>query len=223
LERLSSDLRGPRRIRADLLAELRDGLDDATDDLIASGLAPEQARRRAVAEFGDPASLAAELQVELAGVQARRTALAVALASLLMELAWSRGYPAMMRNDWMVTGHEAAGSPLLKPLSEIQSKSVWIVAPLLLLMYVSIFRRTAAVRGIALAIAALVGGLIALNVVTSSLMTALNPQLWEAARLNPAWLLLQVGSLIAMVALVVLTVRMVRVLARVRRPTPAQE
>ena len=46
LDRLAARLRGPRRRRDAILAELRDGLDHATDDHIAAGLTTRPGRRR---------------------------------------------------------------------------------------------------------------------------------------------------------------------------------
>ena len=219
---LSAGLRGPRRIRTDLLTEVRDGLDDATDDLLASGLGTAEARHRAVAEFGDPVSLARELQAELTGVQARRTALAVALLSPVIEAAWDWGYPAMMRDYWMRGGHPTI-SPLLEPLSRIQEIAVWIVAPLLLLAYGSILRRKVALSRAALVIGLLAVGLVSVNLVTSGLMTVLNPDLLAALKGNLAGLVLQFGSLAAMLFLMSSTARTVRLLTFAARPIPRRE
>ena len=219
---LSARLRGPRRMRTDLLTEMRDGLDDATDDLLASGLSTAEARHQAVAEFGDPASLARELQAELTGVQARRTALAVALLSLLVEAAWDWGYPAMMRDYWMRGGHPTI-SPLLEPLSRVQEIAVWIVVPLLLVAYGSILRRRAALRRASLLIGLLAVGLLSVNLLTSGLMTVLNPDLLAALNGNLPGLLLQFGSLAVMLFLVLSTVRTMRLLTFTARPVPRRE
>ena len=222
LARLSAELRGPRRLRADLLAELRDGLDDATDDLLASGLDVDEARLRAIEEFGDPVALANELQAELTGAQARRTALAVALVSLLVGAAWAQGYPAMMRTVWMSGGHPL-DSPLLEWLSIAQERAVWIMAPLLLLAYGAILRRTVALRRAALVIGLLAVGLLTINIGTSSLMMALNPPLIDALQRSPSGWLLTVGTVAPMLFLVGSTVRVVRLLAFQARPIPRRE
>jgi hypothetical protein len=75
---LAGMLRGPRRARADLLAEARDSLHDAADAYREMGLPLAEARRRAVAEFGDYAEIAPAYQAELAVAQGRRTALLIA-------------------------------------------------------------------------------------------------------------------------------------------------
>jgi hypothetical protein len=222
LAQLSAGLRGPRRVRNDLLIELRDGLTDATDDLQASGVDAEQARQQAAAEFGDPVALARELQAELTATQARRTALAVALISPLMEVAWRWGYPALMR-DYGMRGGRPSGSAVLAQLNSIQQIAVWIVAPLLLVAYGLILRRTVALRRVATLIGLLAAGLLSVNLLTSGLMTALNPDLRVAVRGNLLGLLLQVGSVAGLTFLALSTARTVRLLAFVPRPVPQRE
>ena len=89
---LDAALRGPRRVREDLLAEARDGLADAVDAYEAAGCDPAEARRRALEEFGDVAAVAPEYQRELTAAQGRRTALAALATHLTVfvegELIW---------------------------------------------------------------------------------------------------------------------------------------
>jgi hypothetical protein len=217
LDRLAAGLRGPRRVRTELLTELRDGLDDASADLEAAGLEAEEARRQAVADFGDPVLLAHELQAELTGVQARRTALAVALVSPLIETAWTWGYPAMMRG-YAMRGGQPNGSQLLGGLNDAQTLAVWIVTPLLLLAYGAMLRRTVALRRAALLIGLLAGGLLSINLVTSGLMTALNPDLIPALNGNPPGLVLQFSTLAALLVLILSTIRTGWLLAFAARP-----
>jgi hypothetical protein len=66
-------LRGPRRLRAGMLVEIRDALEDAAQDLDPDGAAAD-AGARAVADFGSPAEIAGGLQEVLSFAQARRTA-----------------------------------------------------------------------------------------------------------------------------------------------------
>ena len=91
---LSQRLRGPRRIRADLVAEARDSLVDAAEAYQASGASPAEAQRRAVTEFGSYAEIVPDYQAELAVAQGRRTVLLIALALpvlvLLAPLMWWR-------------------------------------------------------------------------------------------------------------------------------------
>jgi hypothetical protein len=70
---LARRLCGPRRRRAAILAELRDGLHHASEDHIAAGLAPTQAAAAAIRQFGDPQAVADAFAGELATGYARRT------------------------------------------------------------------------------------------------------------------------------------------------------
>ncbi|WP_329104500.1 permease prefix domain 1-containing protein [Micromonospora sp. NBC_01699] len=91
LRLLGGRLRGPARLRRDLLTEVRDSLRDATEAYRECGLDPIAAQRRAVAEFGAPDRLAPAYQAELTAGQGRRLALLVALvpvAMLTADLMW---------------------------------------------------------------------------------------------------------------------------------------
>ncbi len=93
---LGHRLRGPRRLRRDLLAEARDGLADAAEALAADGLDREEAERLAVAEFGDVAEIAPGYQAELTACQGRHTAVLLFLSVPVTTLMWSalwRFYP----------------------------------------------------------------------------------------------------------------------------------
>jgi hypothetical protein len=70
---LATRLGGPRRRREAILAELRDGLDHATEDHTAAGLTPDQAAAAAIAQFGTPQAVADAFGGELATAYARRT------------------------------------------------------------------------------------------------------------------------------------------------------
>lgn len=65
---------GSGRMRADMLAEVRDALVDATDGYRACGLAAGEAQLLAVAEFGPACRVSAGLQDVLAVVHGRRAA-----------------------------------------------------------------------------------------------------------------------------------------------------
>jgi hypothetical protein len=73
LSDVGARLRGPRRRREAILAELRDGLDQATDDRVASGVPPDQAAAAAICQFGRPQAVADAFGGELATAYARRT------------------------------------------------------------------------------------------------------------------------------------------------------
>jgi hypothetical protein len=92
LGELNRRLHGPRRARADLVAEARDGLVDAAAGYERKGLCRLDAERRAVDEFGDVREIAKAFQAELGLAQTRRTAaLVVAVIgsqSAATEVAW---------------------------------------------------------------------------------------------------------------------------------------
>jgi hypothetical protein len=73
LSDIASRLRGPRHRQEAILAELRDGLEQATEDSIAAGLEPDQAALAAIAQFGSPYAVADAFGGELATAYARRT------------------------------------------------------------------------------------------------------------------------------------------------------
>ena len=89
---LHAALRGPRRVKADLVTEARDGLVDAAEAHESAGLPRADAERQAVVEFGSVPDLAADYQRLLAFAQGRRTALLVflvcAVQSLGSTFAW---------------------------------------------------------------------------------------------------------------------------------------
>ncbi|AVT30050.1 MULTISPECIES: permease prefix domain 1-containing protein [unclassified Plantactinospora] len=68
-------LRGAARLRADMLAEIRDALVDAAEAYRHDGQTATEAQRLAVREFGSAQRIAAGLQDVLAVAQGRRTAL----------------------------------------------------------------------------------------------------------------------------------------------------
>lgn len=89
--RLGSALSGPRRKKADLLAEARDSLVDATEAFEARGLTRDEAEQRAVDEFGDLAEVAPAYRTELGYAQSRRTAALLSLVMLAQPIIWKEG------------------------------------------------------------------------------------------------------------------------------------
>ncbi|MEV0730827.1 permease prefix domain 1-containing protein [Polymorphospora sp. NPDC050346] len=127
LRTLGQRLHGPRRLRADLLAEARDSLEDAAAAYERAGLAPVAARRRAVAEFGTPGELVPAYQAELAAAGTRTLALRILVVAIVLlssaDLMWQgapwtgvrppAGYLALSASldlFWIVTGLLAAGA-----------------------------------------------------------------------------------------------------------------
>ncbi|MEH1014136.1 permease prefix domain 1-containing protein [Micromonospora sp. CPCC 206060] len=89
---LDRRLRGPARLRSDLVHEVRDSLADAVEAYTRAGMDGRAAQRRAVAEFGDPAELAPAYQRELAAAALRVLSVrVVAVAGVLTvagDLTW---------------------------------------------------------------------------------------------------------------------------------------
>ncbi|MEV4534700.1 permease prefix domain 1-containing protein [Asanoa sp. NPDC049518] len=94
---LDRRLHGPRRRKADMIVEVRDGLRDAAEAVRADapGVSPAEAERQAVEEFGPVPDIAPEFQAELAVTQAWRTAwvfaIALPLVMALTTLMWRGG------------------------------------------------------------------------------------------------------------------------------------
>lgn len=89
LAEIAARLSGPARARRDILDELDAGLADAADAYRSGGLAPAEAARAAIAEFGRPDRVASGFRAELAAIQARRTALALLAAGPLTGVLWA--------------------------------------------------------------------------------------------------------------------------------------
>ncbi|MBA2811366.1 hypothetical protein E0500_029445 [Streptomyces sp. KM273126] len=85
---LDKALRGPRAVKADMLAEARDGLVDAAEAYEESGLDRASAEQRAVADFGPVDIIAPEYQPELALAEGRRTALLICVVLTVQPVAW---------------------------------------------------------------------------------------------------------------------------------------
>lgn len=87
LAALDAALHGPARAKARMLAEAHGGLTDAAAALAASA-ALANAEEAAVRDFGSVAEVAPAFQQELTVLQARRTALAVAVTVPALMLCW---------------------------------------------------------------------------------------------------------------------------------------
>jgi hypothetical protein len=88
LSDLAAELRGPRHRREAILAELRDGLDQATEDRIASGLPADQAAAAAITQFGSAHTVAEAFAGELATAYARRTIACFIATGPLVGMWW---------------------------------------------------------------------------------------------------------------------------------------
>jgi len=89
LSEVAAALPGPTRAHADIVAELRSGLLDATDAHCVAGHSPGEAAAAATAEFGDPRQIAAAFRPELAARQARRLAITLATTGPMVGLLWA--------------------------------------------------------------------------------------------------------------------------------------
>jgi hypothetical protein len=88
LAELAAGLAGPRPARAAIVAEVADGLLDATAAHQARGLSPAAAAGAAVAEFGNAGLVAAGFASELAAQTGRRVGLGLLATGPLVGLAW---------------------------------------------------------------------------------------------------------------------------------------
>lgn len=88
LAAIAARLPGPAASRRDILSELGAGVADAADAHRGAGLAPAQAARAAIDEFGRPDRVAAGFRPELAAAQARRTAVTLLAAGPLTGAVW---------------------------------------------------------------------------------------------------------------------------------------
>ncbi|WBB65050.1 permease prefix domain 1-containing protein [Micromonospora sp. WMMD812] len=180
LRELSVRLRGPARLKSDLLTEARHGLLDAVEAYRASGLPAAEAERRAVAEFGSPAQLLPAWQAELAvgalrGLSVRVLALA-AFLTVAGDLTW-RG------SSWSSDGpHPPAGYHLLSQ----SVNGIWLGALALSvagLLLVTLAARSAHPAGAVLArlVGAALTGLLALGVLAGAALFGWSIGLWDAA------------------------------------------
>lgn len=91
LTSLGKALPGPRRKKADLLAEARDHLTDATEAFEADGLDRTAAERAAVADFGELSDVVPAYREELSVAHSRNTAALLLGVLLLQPLIWQPG------------------------------------------------------------------------------------------------------------------------------------
>jgi hypothetical protein len=88
LAEVAARLHGPRRRRGVVLAELRDGLEQAVADHLARGRTSEQAAAAAIGEFGEPRRVAGAFAGELATAWARRAIALYLLTGPLVGIWW---------------------------------------------------------------------------------------------------------------------------------------
>ncbi|MCM4081209.1 permease prefix domain 1-containing protein [Paractinoplanes hotanensis] len=88
LDDLGTKLPGPRRHRSQILIELRDGLDVATEVHLAAGMTAERAQAAAVAQFGSPQEVADAFAGELTTTYARRVVATYIATGPLVGIWW---------------------------------------------------------------------------------------------------------------------------------------
>ncbi|HZM74164.1 MAG TPA: permease prefix domain 1-containing protein [Candidatus Limnocylindrales bacterium] len=96
LSALAGWLHGPRRRRARILAELKDGLTHAIDGHVSHGRSQPEATSAAIAEFGAPQVVAQAFAGELTAAHARKTIAAYVATGPLVGIWWLlllRPYP----------------------------------------------------------------------------------------------------------------------------------
>ncbi len=96
---LDGALRGPRGLKADMVAEARDGLLDASEAYERTGLDADGAQQQAIADFGPVDSIAPDYQVELGLSQGRRTALLICVSLTAQPLIWRVLLPLLGHPD----------------------------------------------------------------------------------------------------------------------------
>jgi hypothetical protein len=113
LAAVAAQLTGPPSARAAVTDELRDGLMEALETHRARGCSPQEATVAAIAEFGDPDTVAAAFGPELGAVQARRVAVGLLVTGPLVGLGW---IAAVVVNDLPPWRHQLIGPWLALPL-----------------------------------------------------------------------------------------------------------
>lgn len=88
LAEVAARLHGPRRRRAAVIEELRDGLDQAVTDDLARGHTADEATTAAIDQFGEPRAVADAFAGELATAYARRTIALYLLSGPLVGIWW---------------------------------------------------------------------------------------------------------------------------------------
>jgi hypothetical protein len=113
LAAVTAQLPGPPSARVAVSDELRDGLLEALQTHQARGCSPLEATAAAIAEFGDPDTVAAAFGPELAAVQARRVALGLLATGPLVGLTWITAIAVSALPPWR---HHLTGPWLALPL-----------------------------------------------------------------------------------------------------------
>jgi hypothetical protein len=122
LAAVAAQLRGPAAARAVIIDELRDGLLEAAEAYQAQGCSAREAAAAAIAEFGDPATVAAGFGPELAATQARRVALGLLATGPLVGAAWIAAVAVNALPPWR---QQLSGPWLALPLVGLALVVAW--------------------------------------------------------------------------------------------------
>jgi hypothetical protein len=184
LAAVTAQLTGPPAARVAVTDELRDGLIEALDTHQGHGCSQAEATAAAIAEFGDPATIAAAFGPELAAVQARRVALGLLATGPLVGLAWITAAAVNALPPWR---HQLTGPWLALPLVAL---ALAVAGPALGLTVAATGRlgrrigrvvRPATLPPTAAAVAALpavVADLTLLGVITGQVLTSRGSDVW---------------------------------------------
>jgi hypothetical protein len=217
LHALGRRLSGPGRLKADLLAEARDGLVDAAEAYQADGLTRRAAQARAVAEFGPIRRVSPDYQAELGVGAARRMAFQLATVpvtiSSLSSLMW-RGAPWTER----ATGPHHGYSLLARAVDGVGI--VLAIVGLLAFLVLTVGARRWPLRQPAARAVAL-GGLVAVLTLYASGLSIYLMSLYEWGGALLAWTPTQLGGLVVLASYAWLGYTVRRCLAATRRTTLA--
>jgi HAAS len=180
LAAVAAQLPGPPSARAAVTDELRDGLMEALETHRARGCSPQEATAAAIAEFGDPDTVAAAFGPELAAVQARRVAVGLLVTGPLVGLAWIAAVVINALPPWR---HQLIGPWLALPLIGL---ALAVAGPALGLTVAATGRLGRVVHRATLpstaaavaALAAVVADLTLLGIITGHTLTSPGSYMW---------------------------------------------
>lgn len=116
---LAAALRGPRRAKARMLAEIGEGLRDAAEPYRAAGGDLSTAVERAIDEFGRPHDLVPDCQRELTVRQTRLTATRLALWVPVLLVGWHLLWVGTASGAWRVAAIALAAVTALGALEAV--------------------------------------------------------------------------------------------------------
>lgn len=178
IARLDAALPGPRRKKADLLTEARDGLIDATEALEADGLSRSDAERQAIEDFGEIGEILPDYRAELGYAQGRRTAILMAATIMIQPIVW-------LDDTWLWNrdpAHDADPAQLWLNGFVENAGAVTLCLAVVVLVATGFGLRYPAVRGVVTKVTGVVGLLTSALIGSTAIVMALlgNPGLLGA-------------------------------------------